>query len=559
MKSPLLQGAFVFNRPDMRYILCLIIFCSSAVLLRAQKIAGLLQSKNGATDGLMLFAPLMSKTTYLIDDCGRVVNTWLSEFQPGNTVYLLPNGNLFRTNRLANTIITGGGGGGGLEILNWNSEKLWSYAINSATQRQHHDAVILPNGNIITIIWEVKSEQESLDEGRNPAQLSDKVIWSERIVELKPIFPDAAEIVWEWSLWDHLVQDFDPTKENFGMVGDHPELVNLNYTQTPAGTNDWVHANSIDYNPDLDQIVMSSPFLNEFWIIDHSTTTAEAASHSGGNWGKGGDLLYRWGNPQAYNKGEAADRKLFGQHHVHWIAEGLPSEGGIMVFNNQHGDNYSTVDIINPLTDDQGAYILEDGKFGPIEQDQVYKATPPESLNSPIMSSAEMLPNGNLLICSSIQGRIFEVNALEEIVWEYKSPVTTNGIVGRDLPADQPFISDRNFRAIKYPRDFVGFTGKDLSPGEPIEGEPWPECAIPLAAENNLNAMEMYPNPAEDKLFIRHRDAYAPLSVKLLTAQGRELASVSGVGEIVLDISNLASGVFIAVVNNSPHKITKVK
>ncbi|HEY5916889.1 MAG TPA: aryl-sulfate sulfotransferase [Chryseolinea sp.] len=543
----------------MKYLLILIALIVSGSAATAQKIAGLLQSKEGATDGLMLFAPLMSKTTYLIDDCGRVINTWQSEFQPGNTVYLLPNGNLFRTNRLANATITGGGGGGGMEILTWNSVKLWSYTINSETQRQHHDAVILPNGNIVTIIWELKSEQEALTEGRNPAQLADKVVWSERIVELKPIFPDGAQIVWEWSLWDHLIQDFDQTKENYGVVEDHPELVNLNYTQTPTGTNDWVHANSIDYNPDLDQIVLSSPFLNEFWIIDHSTTTAEAASHSGGDRGKGGDLLYRWGNPQAYKRGSAADRKLFGQHHVHWIAEGLPSEGSIMVFNNQHGENHSTVDIINPSKDDQGEYTLEDGKFGPVDQDHVYEATPPESLNSPIMSSAEMLPNGNLLICSSIQGQIFEVNTAEEIVWEYKSPVTTNGIVGRDLPADQPFISDRNFRAIKYPRDFVGFTGKDLSPGEPIEGEPWPECAIPLAVEDNLKAMEMYPNPAEDKLYIKHPNGSAHLSVKLLTAQGIEIKSATGVGEIVLDISNVASGVLIAVVNNTPHKIIKVK
>jgi len=38
-----------------------------------------------------------------------------------------------------------------------------------------------------------------------------------------------------------------------------------------------------------------------------------------------------------------------------------------------------------------------------------------------------------------------------------------------------------------------------------------------------------------------------------------ELKVATGVGEIVLDISNVSSGVLIAVVNNSPHKIIKVK
>ena len=66
----------------------------------------------------------------------------------------------------------------------------------------------------------------------------------------------------------------------------------------------------------LDQIVLSNHNLSEIWIIDHSTTTLEAASHSGGNSGKGGDLLYRWGNPQAYDQGTGADQLLNHQQHV---------------------------------------------------------------------------------------------------------------------------------------------------------------------------------------------------------------------------------------------------
>ena len=58
-----------------------------------------------------------------------------------------------------------------------------------------------------------------------------------------------------------------------------------------------MHCNGLDYNSALDQIALSCRGMNEVYIIDHSTTTEEAVGHTGGNAGKGGDILYRWGNP----------------------------------------------------------------------------------------------------------------------------------------------------------------------------------------------------------------------------------------------------------------------
>ena len=95
-----------------------------------------------------------------------------------------------------------------------------------------------------------------------------------------------------------------------------------------------MHTNSVAYNPELDQIMLSIHEFSEVWIIDHGTTTAEAASHSGGRRGKGGDLLYRWGNPRAYRTGSNVDQRLFAQHCAHWIPAGLPGAGHMLVFNN---------------------------------------------------------------------------------------------------------------------------------------------------------------------------------------------------------------------------------
>ena len=55
----------------------------------------------------------------------------------------------------------------------------------------------------------------------------------------------------------------------------------------PNTNADWTHFNAVDYNPELDQIVISVHAFSEIWIIDHSTTTAEAAGHKGGRAARG--------------------------------------------------------------------------------------------------------------------------------------------------------------------------------------------------------------------------------------------------------------------------------
>ena len=105
---------------------------------------------------------------------------------------------------------------------------------------------------------------------------------------------------------------------NYGVVGDHPELADFNYPPSGggggggpgggSGGTDWLHLNSVNYNAELDQIVVSVHNTGEIWVIDHSTSMAEAAGHTGGNSGRGGDILFRWGNPQAYDQGTGSEQ-----------------------------------------------------------------------------------------------------------------------------------------------------------------------------------------------------------------------------------------------------------
>lgn len=525
-------------------------------LSQPQKIAGPLILKEGVTEGYTLFAPLNTKFTYLIDNCGRLINKWNSNFNPGNTAYLMPNGNLVRTKILPNSTITGGGGGGGVELFDWNSNLLWSFELNTDLLRLHHDIKFLPNGNILMIVWEVRTQEEALAAGRKPELIpSNGIVWSERIIEVKPIPPSNYEIVWQWNLWDHLIQDFDNTKSGFGVVSEHPERVDVNYVTNVIS--DWIHANAIDYNEALDQIVLSSPFLNELWVIDHSTTTAQAATSLGGNSGKGGDLLYRWGNLKVYKQGSDDDKRLFGQHDVHWINEG-EFEGMIMAFNNNKGSNFSSVDIINPPVDNQGRYALTSERFGPEQPVFSYTATPKENLFSNIMAGAEIQPNGNLLICSSRQGVFFEVTNQGDTVWFYKSPVTTNGIVGRDLITTDPgYNNDLNFRTIKYPLNYGAFAGRTIIPGEPIEGEPW-ACNVTTSA-NESDEIVVYPNPSAG--FVKVSIPYSETSIEatIFNVHGVQLAKQQGTNEFVFDISELPPAVYILKVGTNTIKIIKEK
>jgi len=189
------------------------------------------------------------------------------------------------------------------------------------------------------------------------------------------------------------------------------------------GDDDWMHSNSIDYNPQFDQIVLSVHNFNEIWVIDHSTTTEEAAGHSGGNSGKGGDLLYRWGNPDAYRAGTSSDQKLFGQHDTAWIKPGFPGAGHILIFNNglsRPGGQYSSIDEIAPPVDAQGNYFLEQGSaYGPTNPNWTYKASPPSSFYAYYISGAERLKDGDTLICDGVSGKFFEVTPGGTTVWQW--------------------------------------------------------------------------------------------------------------------------------------------
>jgi len=409
---------------------------------------GLVFCDERASEGYTLFAPIPSNTTYLIDHEGRLVHTWTSpgEHRPALSAYLLPDGDLLRTANIAASSpgnFSGGGTGGKLERISWGGELEWSWEYSSETFISHHDIEPMPNGNILMIAWEERTEAEALQAGRNPEIASDSPggqnnVWPDHIIEVEPVGNDSANIVWRWHAWDHLIQDYDPSKDNYGVVADHPERININYaggTGNAAGRADWMHCNGIDYNPVLDQIAISCRSMHEIYIIDHSTTTEEAAGSIGGNSGKGGDILYRWGNPQVYHQGLSSDQQLFGQHDVNWIPEGHPHAGSLSLFNNGNDryPSYSSVEILSPPTDESGNYTIQsNGTYGPNAPDWSWNLG--EVMYSGSISGVDMLPNGNMVVTHGTKGTLLEVDSSGEVVWTYINPVGPNGPYNQSEP-----------------------------------------------------------------------------------------------------------------------------
>jgi len=516
---------------------------------------GLIEKTSGSLDdGYVLFAPISSTTTYLIDKCGKRVKTWPSTYRPSLSVYLTEDGYIVRPGKLNNTTFTTSGSGGIIQKIDWNGNVVWSYTISDATRCQHHDLKVLPNGNILVIAWELKTNAEAIAAGRNP-NLVNTTLWSEQILELQPVGTNQANIVWEWHLWDHLVQDIDATKQNFGNISTNPQLLNINFNAVAGPTGiDWIHLNAIDYNEELDQIILSSRFLDEIWIIDHSTTTAQAASHSGGNSGKGGDILYRWGNPASYNNGTLADRKLFGQHNARWIGSGFPFQNQIMIFNNgfeRTGGNYSTVEIINPPLN--GFNYTQTLPYLPAAPSWIYNAGNPNIFFATNISGAQQLSNGNVLFCDGPAGTFTEVTTNGSTVWKYVNPVVTSGILAQGAAPSMNTV----FKCDFYPSNYSGFAGQTLIAGNTIENSNVvsASCNLVLNANENIvsdSSIKIYPNPASEWLKVDFGEhiSNGNLKVKLINSLGQVVYEEDFINSnLTIPVKSFAEGIYILVIN----------
>ncbi|MFO0356596.1 MAG: aryl-sulfate sulfotransferase [Sphingobacteriaceae bacterium] len=536
-------------------------------------------------NGYTYYSNTGSTAGYLIDTNSVNVNTWTFTGGTGYSTHMIPGGTIFRSVQNTGNVITGGGVTGRIQKVSYTGTVLWDYTISSATEVLHHDHCPLPNGNVLVIVYDVRSSTELAATACTNSTLTS--MQAEKILELKPVGTNSAIIVWQWNVWDHLVQNVDPAKANYQTsIVNHPELLNINYLPKK----DWIHMNGIDYNPILDQIVVSSHNLNEWYIIDHSTTTAEAAGHTGGIAGKGGDFLYRWGNPAAYQASGTTILNV--THDAHWIPEGVPGAGNIVGLNNKgvtSPSNKTTVDHITPPRSNYNYTINPGNAFTPA----TYLSRHTSAGYTSNMGCSNQFPNGNQMICLATAGSIYEIDAAGNTLWT-KSTMGITPQAHRYTPCyvnnaapPQPTISlSGNDLVCTSATTYQWYFNGDLLPGANSQTYTPSQNGIYVVRTtdangcvyvysssfifgtptkinkySNIASVEVFPNPSNGTYNIKLLGNY-DYKISVKDINGKELLTSFNAEQI--DMNSYNAGVYFMTISNDKlgsvtKKITLIK
>jgi hypothetical protein len=455
---------------------------------------------NLAANGYTFFG--VGGHSYLVDMQGYVVHTWAV----GNNPHLLDDGSVLDATQLpGNSDFTG------FVRLSWAGSNVWSFTNTRTNYFLHHDFTQIFNpqlgtNTVLFIARKNVSAAQCIAAGCNPAFSNNyNNAQLDTVVEVDL----SGNIVWEWSFFDHLIQDFDAGKANYvgtGMtISNYPGRLNANIPGLPIQS-DWLHCNGLDYNQALDQIAISS-VRGEFYIIDHGGTfiagnptgsIALAATSAG-------DFIYRFGDPGRYGQGAipailtdwtestTGNKQLGGNHHVSWIPAGCPRAGNLLIFNNaqnlfEHTQQSYAMEIdpfLNASSNHGSVYVNppdagyaswspgnNTGKSLRQLSNQIvwfWFSKASHGMFNHIGGGVQRLANGNTLICSDQEGHIIEVADSGEVVWEYVNPVAAGNIILKFKRDNWP-MDNGIFRAFRYLATDPPLVGRTLTPGATITG-----------------------------------------------------------------------------------------
>lgn len=521
----------------------------------AQNTLGTIYNTPEALDGYTLFAPSSYSKMYLVNNCGEKLMTWDAITPGSSSAQISEDGFLWRCGR-TNTFITPSGGAcGSIEKYDMQGNLVWQWLYSNDSALQHHDIEPMPNGHVLLISWELIPNIQLEALGGDTSGTPTQGVLLEQILEIKPFGVDSGLIVWEWDLKDHLIQSDNPSGANFGIPKDHPELYDINYQNELLDKYDLIHFNSIDYSPEYDLIVLSSRHLSEIWVLDHSVSTAEAKGHSGGTHGKGGDILYRWGNPTVYNP-VSTNRILFLQHDARWINQG----NAITVFNNDYQIGKSAAQTFIPPRDGNHFFYPPNSFSNVYDPSFAYMIYQANDFYSARFSGVQKLPNTNYLLTEGNSGEFTEVTDQGDTVWKYINPVS---FTGPQTQGDVPNLNV-NFKAWKYPITYPGFANANFQVSTTVEFSgfnPAPCTLYPegLAAgipENSKTAL-LWPNPVNEG-FALHPPFDEETPYEIRDVQGSLVSSgILFPGNSYIAVPDLKNGMYFVHTHNYTLKFVR--
>lgn len=397
--------------------------------------------------------PILGAGAVLIDMNGNVVKYW-KDLQ-GFPNKLLPGGQVLGHLGVRDTA-HGYQDQTDLAQVDWEGNVIWKFDRKEYVEdpgnepqwmaRQHHD--YQREGNPVGYYV---PEMEPKTDGGNTLILCHETLYNKKISD-KRLLDDCfievdyeGNIVWEWHANEHF------NEFGFSEAAKNALFRNPNMHKNGGGMGDWMHINSMSVlgpNKWYDQGDERFHPDNIIWDARESNISAIISKETG-------KVVWKMGPDFRDTKELRKIGQIIGQHHVHMVPQGLPGEGNILIFDNGgwagYGDptrtskdgtksdlrDSSRVLEINPVTleiiwEVNGKDLSPERGHSVIENYRFY---------SPLVSSAQRLPNGNTLITEGVGSRLIEVTPEKEIVWEFIAPFETT--------------MDFVYRAYRYPYSYV--------------------------------------------------------------------------------------------------------
>lgn len=310
-----------------------------------------------------------------IDEAGEVIWYYRDPENPIESFHRMADGSLL--------FLAGFDGAVKTDMLG-NSLNRWHPVNDLGLERGfHHDAIELPDGNIVAIGVEMRDIEQQTDQG----PVVDHVM-GDTLVEFTP----EGEVVHVWSTFDLI--ETSMKKE------DYNDPFWDQFVKVEGGTKDWLHANCLAYDASDDSILMSLRHID--WIIKVDRKTGKRI------WamGEGGDF-----------------QKLSGEWFYHQHSIQMLAPGHIMLFDNgNRRPGYEWIELWSralEFTYDEEAMTWT----------QVWEWTDSTPYFSQFVSDSDRLPNGNVLVADGgrVKDQSLDIMVPKNSRWSRLVEVTDDG------------------------------------------------------------------------------------------------------------------------------------